>query len=243
MSERPMRPGTTYLIKHATHQVTAQVSALHGKIDVNTLEQQPATSLALNEIGPVTLTAARPLLFDPYLDSRTMGSFILIDRLTNATVGAGMIRSSAERAAQAAVGGRSEQSLVTLEERSRRLGHQPATVWLGGLPSAVIGPVAFALERRLFDDGRTATVVDPAALGGDVDATRAAELARLLNGLGFIVIVAMPADSPEPRRAAEARIGAPFLDASVGAGDDADPTEAGWVARILAALQARGTID
>ena len=94
MHETPLRPGATYLLKHGTKVVSAEVSEIHERVDVNTLERHPARALGLNDIGRVTLTAARPLLFDAYADNNATGAFIVIDRLTNGTFGAGMILGS-----------------------------------------------------------------------------------------------------------------------------------------------------
>jgi bifunctional enzyme CysN/CysC len=123
MHDTPMRPGTTYLLKHTTHKVTAEVTALQCKIDVNTLAELPADELGLNEIGLVELTAARPLVFDAYRDNRATGSFILIDRRTNATVGAGMIRAS--------LGGAGAGEATTKTQRTPGF-----VVWFTGLSGA-----------------------------------------------------------------------------------------------------------
>jgi sulfate adenylyltransferase large subunit len=91
MGERPLRPGGRYAIKHTTRSARAIVDALEHRIDVNTLEHEPAGELGLNQIGRVHLRVSSPLLVDPYSRNRTTGSFILIDEATNDTVGAGMI--------------------------------------------------------------------------------------------------------------------------------------------------------
>jgi len=91
MGERPLVPGARYAIKHTTRSARAVVDAIEHRIDVNTLEHEPAAELRLNEIGRVRLRVSSPLLVDPYSRNRTTGSFILIDEATNDTVGAGMI--------------------------------------------------------------------------------------------------------------------------------------------------------
>ncbi len=91
MNERPMRSSSAYLLKHGTKLVAAEVHTIHERVDVNTLERRPARQLGLNDIGRVTLHASRALLFDAYAENHATGAFILIDRLTNATMGAGMI--------------------------------------------------------------------------------------------------------------------------------------------------------
>lgn len=162
MHERPLEVGASYLIKHGTQLVTAEVRRIHERVDITTLDGHPARSLGLNDIGRVTLTAARPLKFDAYTDNRATGAFIFIDRLTNGTFGAGMIQGpgAAESDAVDASGSRG----VSLEERNRRLGQKPAVVVLKSGDSARRETLAYALERRLWDDGYTAHIVDAKAL-------------------------------------------------------------------------------
>ena len=159
MHETELRPGASYLIKHGTKVVSAEVTAIHERVDVNTQDRHPARSLGLNDIGRVTLTAARPLLFDAYADNRATGAFIFIDRLTNGTYGAGMILAPA--AADAAEGGAEGARGVTAAERLRRLGHKAAAVVLG----AGAEGLAYALERRLWDEGFSAHVIGPREAG------------------------------------------------------------------------------
>jgi bifunctional enzyme CysN/CysC len=153
MNETPLRPGATYLLKHTSRLVSAEVREIHERVDVNTLERRPAAALGLNEIGRVTLHAARPLLCDAYAESRATGAFILVDRLTNGTFGAGMIlRPGAVDAAEGGAG-------VSLAERERRLGQKAAVV-------TVRDPeLAAALERALWDEGYTAHVLGPGEQG------------------------------------------------------------------------------
>src|SRR5262249_1716730 len=148
---------------HTTKMVSAEVSEIHERVDVTTLDRRPARSLGLNDIGRVTLTAARPLLFDAYAESRATGAFILVDRLTNATFGAGMILGpgASEPARTAADGGRG----VSLAERERRLGQRPAAVVLTGGDPARQAELGYALERRLWDEGFSAHVLEPGEVG------------------------------------------------------------------------------
>jgi len=92
----PLDPAHDYLVKHTSHTVPARVDGVRHLINVATLESEPATSLAMNEIGVVRIATAKPLFFDPYKENRVTGSFILIDRKTNHTAGAGMILAEAE---------------------------------------------------------------------------------------------------------------------------------------------------
>ncbi|MFP5328492.1 MAG: elongation factor 1-alpha C-terminal domain-related protein, partial [Acidimicrobiia bacterium] len=89
--ERPLAPGSKYAIKHTTKWVRAVVTDLHDRLDVNTLDHEPASQLELNDIGRVTLRLTAPLAVDAYRDNRATGSFILVDEATNATAGAGII--------------------------------------------------------------------------------------------------------------------------------------------------------
>ena len=223
MHERPMRVGGHYLVKHTTQLVNAEVTAIAHRVDVNTLETRPAEELGLNEIGRVTLVASRPLLFDPYVASRATGSIILVDRLTNATVGAGMIRGAAAEPARGRAEGGADAakgSLIAPAERVRRLAQRPATVWLTGLPKSGKSAIAYALERRLFDEGYAAHVVDPAGLRGGVsrglgftaedraeNARRAAEVARHTNEIGLITIAGLVSPYAAHREEARAIVG------------------------------------
>jgi bifunctional enzyme CysN/CysC len=163
MHETPLRAGASYLIKHGTKVVSAEVGAIHERVDVTTLERHPARSLGLNDIGRVTLTAARPLLFDAYAENRATGAFILVDRLTNGTFGAGMIlgQGASEPGAVEAGGARG----VTPAERLRRLGQKPSVVVLTGDDRTRVEEVAYGLERRLWDEGYTAHVLGAREVG------------------------------------------------------------------------------
>src|SRR5262249_10326999 len=91
MAEQPFVPGKSYLLKHLTRQTSAEIAALRYGVDVNTLEKRPITRLGLNEVGQVQLSLTRPIAYDAYQSNSATGAFIVIDRLTNTTVGAGMI--------------------------------------------------------------------------------------------------------------------------------------------------------
>jgi sulfate adenylyltransferase large subunit len=146
MDERPLEIGRQYLLKHTTQTVAASVLSLACRIDVNTLARKDAASLAMNEIGVAHIETSRPLFFDSYGTNRSTGSFILVDRLTNATVAAGMIESAGrgaeERRDDASV---PAAAAVTPAERTARMGHQPAVIWLDGGRD-----LASRLEAKLF---------------------------------------------------------------------------------------------
>jgi bifunctional enzyme CysN/CysC len=168
-------------------------------VDLETLKQSEAARLELNDIGRVTVNCRRPLYFDPYKDNRVTGAFILIDSLSNNTVAAGMILADAPRPDEANAGGAASfrpRSQVSADERSERLGQKGATVWLTGLPASGKTAIAFALERRLFDQKRLAYVIDPddgLSAGVRPDGSSPAqtpELARRCTDAGLIPIFA-----------------------------------------------------
>ncbi|MFA5018517.1 MAG: sulfate adenylyltransferase subunit CysN, partial [Methylobacter sp.] len=148
MAENALTPGRQYTIKLATRSVSGSVAMIHHRIDVNTLEHHDATELHLNEIGSCTVSVNAPVVFDPYLSHKGTGAFIIIDRLTNGTVGAGMI-----------TGGTEEESLqpVSPEERAARFSQTATAIALTGSAGK---EVAYQLERKLFDNGHAATVLE-----------------------------------------------------------------------------------
>lgn len=148
MTEQPMTPGRQYLIKLASRNVSGSISMIQHRIDVNTLEHHDADELKLNEIGRCTVTVNAPVVFDPYNSNKTTGSFIVIDRLTNITVGAGMICGDA---------GEDSWTEVSAEERANRYAQTAAIIALNGNSAKQL---AYCLERKLFDNGHAATVLE-----------------------------------------------------------------------------------
>ena len=230
MSEEAMVPGKPYTIKHATRLVPGTVSNLRFRVDVNTLHRSRADGLGLNEIGRCVVTLSRPIAYDPYTRNRSTGAFIVIDRLTNNTVGAGMIldRGPNELVVSpehAVTTPHSEHvhrhaSGVSADQRAQRLGHRPFTLWLTGLAGSGKSSVAYALERRLFDAGTVATVLDGENarltynkdLGFSADERtenirRSAEVARLLNDAGLVAVCAFLSPYAEARQTAREAIG------------------------------------
>jgi sulfate adenylyltransferase large subunit len=176
MNQKPLEPNRGYLIKQTTQVTQARVRQIRYRIDVNTLEHEPARALELNAIGVVAVETQRPLLFDPYRRNRFTGSFILIDPLTNETMGAGMIL---QVEASSGTAGR-----VTDAERRAARGHAPLAICLP--PDRE--DLAWLLERRLFDQGYTVHVIQrPESL-------RQAVHTALKAGLIAIVAPAGPAD-------------------------------------------------
>ena len=231
MSETPLLPGREYLVKQGARQVPGTVSAIRYRVAVDTLRHETATQLALNEIGRGELKLTEPVAFDPYQENRGLGSLILIDRLTNATVGAGMAlppHGSVTAAWDEAPHGqlRAATSRVASHEREARLGQRPATVLLTGLAKVGKTAIAHAVERKLFDLGRLATVLDGQSfrLGISRDLgfsprerseniRRASETARLMNDAGLICLTAFVAPEESVRERARLAIGEPrFLE-------------------------------
>ena len=159
-------PGKQYVIKHGTKQLFGRVSAIRHRIDINTLEQVPAATFALNEIGRCEFTLSEPMPFDAYADNRETGAFIVIDRINNRTIGAGMIcppsgtRAKDHWDERRTANCSERHSPVTALEREQRLGQRPVTVLLTGLSKTGKTAIANAVERHLFDMGRLATVLD-----------------------------------------------------------------------------------
>jgi bifunctional enzyme CysN/CysC len=219
MAEEPMLPGKKYDIKRATSYVPGSIASITHRVDVNTLEHGAASSLALNEIGRVRIALDAPIALDGYEQNRTTGAFIIIDRLTNGTVGAGMI--IADPVANGASGHHGGQAHVSTDERATRFGQQPATVLFTGLSGAGKSTLAYAVERKLFDMGRAVYVLDGQNLRHDLNKglpqdragrtenwRRAAHVARQFNEAGLLTLAAFVAPDAEGREQAKALIGA-----------------------------------
>jgi bifunctional enzyme CysN/CysC/sulfate adenylyltransferase subunit 1 len=206
MNELPLQLDRTYLLKHTTRQVKAAVTRIHYRVDVNSLSQEPTQELPMNGIASVELETSSPLFFDSYALSRLTGSFILVDPLSNATVGAGMIQKDLSRhLVEAAVNvtgaSDAEAQEVTSQERIGRNGHRPAIL-------LIPDPIAGAAERALFEGGFQTIVLRENEL-------RSTALASLLSSLwsaAFVVLVAFTEVSTEMRRTLEAVAGDSFVD-------------------------------
>jgi len=163
MNAKPLEPGRSYFIKHTSHQVRGVIRLIYHRVDVNTLAHVDAARLELNEIGEISVETHRPLFFDAYRDNRTTGAFIVIDPLSNETLGAGMIID---------VEGREEtRGQVTDAERIARYGHRAAVVIVDDAEAALL------LERELFDRGALVGVVGPWGFG----AARAAGMIAIVT--------------------------------------------------------------
>ena len=219
MAEQPMVPGKQYLFKQTTKMVTGNISTLRYQVDVNTLHRLPSPTLELNQIGRCYISLSEPITFDRYRRNRSTGAFIVVDRITNTTVGAGMIldrRTGEDRGDHwedmPSESLKAEVSNVSAEERKARFGQTAVTILLTGLPGAGKTTTAYGLERRLFDNGRAAAVVDGQnmrlGLSRDLSFTeedrsenlrRASEAAKLINNSGMICVLALIAPNEEAR--------------------------------------------
>jgi len=213
MAEEPLLRGRTYLMRVGTKTVAATVAPLKYKLDVDTLEQIAANELELNEIGVVNLELSQPIAFDPYTANRDTGGFILIDRITNHTVGAGLLRFALRRSENV------QWQAVEVDRgaRAAALHQQPFVVWLTGLPGAGKSSVANLVERRLHALGRHTVMLDGDNLRhglskdlGFTDADRAenirraGEVAKLFTDAGLIVIAAFVSPFRADRETARA---------------------------------------
>jgi bifunctional enzyme CysN/CysC len=166
MSEAALDRARSYFLKHTTQLVRATVDHVDFIVDLETLEQKPANRLELNDIAGVTITCQKQLFYDAYRKNRATGSFILIDSISNNTVGAGMILGPAsgltpESSRRAERLRDKPHSQISTDERTERLGQRGVAIWLTGLPCSGKTEIAYALERRLFDQRRFALVIDP----------------------------------------------------------------------------------
>jgi hypothetical protein len=191
LHERPLDRAKSYLVKHTTQTVRAQIEAIAHGIDLETLEEVPVAGLGLNDIGRVTVHTRRPLFFDTYKSNRTTGAFIVIDSLTNDTVAAGVILADTSARVAPSAASEGAGTHVSPLERRARLGHASAAVVVRA-PSLGQGrAVGYAVERLLFDRGCVAVVV-----AGEADDSRAAEAAEaavvLCVQAGLVAVLVVP---------------------------------------------------
>ncbi len=176
MDEKAMIPGRQYTIKLATRSVSGSISSINYRIDVNTLEHHDANELKLNEIASCTVAVNAPVVFDNYQRNKGTGAFIIIDRLSNVTVGAGMINGESSE---------DEFSHVSAEERAARYSQKASAIQLTGSNST---DIAYKLERKLFDTGHATTVLEQESAGN-------ANLVSAIKHAGLICLgVNMPAE-------------------------------------------------
>jgi bifunctional enzyme CysN/CysC len=216
MSEQPMLPGRSYLLQAGTVLVPAQVTELKHKVNVNTFEHVAAKHLDLNEIAFCNLALDRAIAFDPYAENRDMGSFILIDRMTNATVACGMIAFALRRATNI------HWQALRLDKGARAAlkGQKPCVLWLTGLSGAGKSTIADLVEQSLHRAGHHTVLLDGDnirhGLNRDLGFTdedrvenirRVAEVAKLMVEAGLIVIVSFISPFRSERRMARGLVG------------------------------------
>ncbi len=198
MSKQPAHPGRSYLLKIGPRMLPATITGIKHKTDVNSLEKLATTHLELNEIGTVTIASDKPVAFDPYSSNRLTGCFILVDRISNATLGAGIIDFGLRRAENLTY----QHFDVNRDVRAKLLGQKAKIIWFTGLSGSGKSTIANLMEKRLSAEGRHIYVLDGDnvrhGLNKDLGFTdtdrienirRIAEVAKLMADAGLIVMV------------------------------------------------------
>jgi bifunctional enzyme CysN/CysC len=217
LHDEPMLQGRAYLMKAGARTVSATVSPLKHRINVNTLEHAAAERLELNDIGVCELELDQPIAFEPYAENRTLGGFILIDRIGNGTVGAGLIHFALRRSQNV-----HWQALdVDKQLRARQKGQRACVLWLTGLSGAGKSTIANRIEKQLAAQGRHTYLLDGdnvrhglnkdlgfAAQDRVENIRRVAEVSRLMVDAGLIVLVSFISPFRAERRMARALFGA-----------------------------------
>ena len=196
-SHDPLIPGRSYILRTETDNVSATVTTLKHSININTFAHQPAKTLAVNEIGVCNLSTQQSICFDTYAENRTTGNFILIDRFTNATVGAGMMIHSLYRAQNVHWQALTIDRTVRAQQKSQR----PAVLWFTGLSGSGKSTIANLVEKLLHAKGKHTFLLDGDnvrhGLNRDLGFTaedrvenirRIAEVARLMTDAGLLVL-------------------------------------------------------
>ncbi len=223
--EQGLLPGRSYILRTETDQTGATVTELKHRVNVNDLGREAAKSLELNEVGVCNVSTRAPIAFDPFGENRGTGAFILIDRITNATVGAGMIQHALRRAENI-----HWQSLdVGKRARADQKNQRPAVFWFTGLSGSGKSTIANLLEKKLHAAGRHTYLLDGDnvrhGLNRDLGFTdadrvenirRVAEVAKLMADAGLIVIVSFISPfKAERRMARELMAGGEFIEVFV----------------------------
>ena len=216
MSDESGHTGRSYQIKLATQWATASITSIKHRIDINTLAHEASKQLQLNDISVCNIATNKPLVFDNYEHSKTLGGFILVDRYTHATIAAGMIRHSLRRSQNV-----HRQALsITRTEREQLNGHQGKVIWFTGLSGSGKSTLANALELQLHAQGNRTYILDGdnvrQGLNKDLGFTdadrvenirRIAEVAKLMMDAGLIVMTAFISPFRQEREMARELIG------------------------------------
>ena len=216
MGDEPMLPGRAYLIKSATKTLPGALDKLKYKVNVNTLEHQATETLSLNEIGLCNLELNGPLAFEPYATNKTLGSFIIIDRFTNNTVGFGLINFALRRAANI----HWQAMDVNKASRGALLQQKPTVLWFTGLSGAGKSTIANLVEKKLHARGRLTYLLDGDnvrhGLNRDLGFTdadrvenirRVGEVAKLMTDAGLITLVSFISPFKAERQMARELLG------------------------------------
>ncbi|MEE4300354.1 MAG: sulfate adenylyltransferase subunit CysN [Pseudomonadales bacterium] len=217
MDEEPGFVGRSYLMRLGTLTAGAQITEVKERVDMDTLETRPARRLELNDISTVKIACDRPVPFEPYRDCAPMGAFVLVDRYTNATVGAGMIRYALRRSRNV----HTQALTVDRAARERLNGHPARVIWFTGLSGSGKSTIANALEQALHERGVRTYILDGdnvrhglnKDLGfSDADRVenirRIAEVARLMVDAGVVVLTAFISPFRAERELARSLFGA-----------------------------------
>lgn len=216
MHDEPGLIGRSYEIKLANQWASASLTALKHRIDVNTQAHESCRQLQLNDIAVANLALSKPLVFDTYAQSQTLGRFLLVDKYTHSTVAAGMIRHNLRRAQNV-----HRQALsITRDDRERLNGHKGKVIWFTGLSGSGKSTIANALEKELHAQGKRTYILDGdnvrQGLNKDLGFTdadrvenirRVAEVAKLMMDAGLIVMTAFISPFRAERQMARELIG------------------------------------
>ena len=216
MDDDELFPGRQYIIRTANAAVAGSVTQLHHRIDITDFSEAAAKTLALNEIGVVNLSLTRPVPFDPYTANRTTGAFVVVDRQTNRTVGAGMIIEASRRAVTAG-----ERDLaVNAAARAAQKGQSPAVIWFTGYSSAGKSTVAGFVDQALWERGHHTYTLDGdnirSGLSRDLgfskedrieNIRRVGEVAALMADAGLIVMCSFISPYRAEREMVRERVG------------------------------------
>ncbi|MGZ0786594.1 adenylyl-sulfate kinase [Pseudomonas saponiphila] len=216
MNEEPGLIGRSYDIKLATQWASASITGIKHRVDINTLNHEASKQLSLNDISLCTLAISKPMVFDSYQHSKTLGSFILVDRISNATVAAGMITHSLRRAQNV----HAQALSITRADREKLNGHKGKVIWFTGLSGSGKSTLANALEVELHARGHRTYILDGdnvrQGLNKDLGFTdadrvenirRIAEVAKLMMDAGLIVMTAFISPFRRERQMARELIG------------------------------------